>query len=116
MQRLSLFLIVGAMLVLAAPASAAQQRRYAAPVVACHQGLTSDQRYLDVRATMQAVRGTVRMGVRFDLSERSPATAGVFQPRPAPDLGVWLKSKRGVNPYTYDQTVKGLEAPASCKM
>jgi CARDB len=116
MQRLSLLLIAGAMLAVAAPANAAQQRRYAAPVVACHQGLTPDQRYLDVRATMQAVRGTVRMAVRFDLSERTPATAGLFQPRPAPDLGVWLKSKRGVDPYTYDQTVKGLEAPASYKM
>jgi CARDB len=116
MQRLSLFLIAGAMVAVAAPASAAQQRSYAAPVIACHQGLTSDQRYLEVRATMQAVRGAVRMGVRFDLRERTPATAGLFGPRPAPDLGVWLKSKRGVNPYTYDQTVKGLDAPASYKM
>jgi CARDB len=114
MQRI--LLIVPAMLALAVPASATAQRRYTAPVIACHQGLTPDQRYLDVRAAMQAVHGTVRMAVRFDLRERTPATAGVFQSRPAPDLGVWLKSKRGVNPYTYDQTIKGLDAPASYKM
>jgi hypothetical protein len=107
-------LILAGMLVLAAPAAAAQ-RPYSAPIT-CHTGLTSDQRYLDVRATMKAVPGTVRMAVRFDLSERTPATAGFFQPRPAPDLGVWLKSKRGVNPYTYDQTVKGLGAPATYRM
>jgi hypothetical protein len=112
MKRL-LLILVGT-LVSGVPAAAAQ-KPYSAPIT-CHTGLTSDQRYLDVRATMKAVPDTVRMAVRFDLSERTPATAGVFQARPAPDLGVWLKSRRGVNPYTYDQTVKGLATPAMYRM
>jgi hypothetical protein len=116
MKRLGPLILVAATLAVAAPAAAASStRRYAAPVVACNTGLTSDLRLLDVRATMRAIHGTVRMAVRFDLAERTPASGG-FVPRTAPDLGLWLKSKRGVDPYTYDQTVKGLDAPASYRM
>jgi hypothetical protein len=118
MERLALLIIaLGATVAAAAPAVAkTAPRRYAAPVVACDTGVTSDQRALDVRATMRAVPGTIRMAVRFDLSERTPASAGAFMARTAPDLGLWLKSKRGVDPYTYDQTVKGLDAPAAYRM
>jgi hypothetical protein len=115
MKRLALITALGAILV-AAPASAkSAPRPFAAPVVACNPGLTSDLRLLEVRATMRSIPGAVRMAVRFDLSERTP-TSGGFAARAAPDLGLWLKSKRGVDPYTYDQTVKGLDAPAAYQM
>jgi hypothetical protein len=118
MKRLALLSIaLGATVAVAAPAATqAAPRRYATPVVACETGPTSDQRSFEVRATMRAIPGTVRMAVRFDLSERTPASAGAFVTRTAPDLGLWLKSKRGVDPYTFDQTVKGLDAPAVYRM
>jgi hypothetical protein len=113
MPRPLLILVVAGALagLAAAPAGAATAKPYATRLT-CHTGVTSDQRYMDVRASMHAVPGTVRMAVRFDVQERV-APALVFSPAAAPDLGVWNKSKKKVNPYNYDQVVKGLDAPAA---
>jgi len=59
------------------------------------------------RGALSAIAGTDQMWVRFTLQER--AAGGRFERVDAPGLTTWRKSRRGVERFGYNQTVKGLE-------
>jgi hypothetical protein len=116
MKRLALIVLSGAAaLALAAPAGAATQKLYAAPLVACHTGLTPAERSLEVDAVMKPIAGTVRMGLRFDVSMRTPQNP-LFAPVAGPGLGVWKRSHPKVAQYEIDKGVDNLQAPAGYRL
>jgi hypothetical protein len=116
MKRLVLIVTTGAAaLVVAAPAGAATTKLYAAPLVACHTGLTPAERSLEVDAVMKPVAGTVRMGLRFDVSMRTPQNP-VFSPVNGPGLGVWKRSHSKVAQFEIDKGVDNLQAPAGYRL
>ena len=115
MKRLALSVIAAAApLALAAPAGAAT-KLYASPMVACHTGLTPAERSLEVDAVMKPVSGTVRMGLRFDVSMRTPQNQ-TFTPVPGPGLGVWKRSHSKVSQFEIDKGVDNLQAPAGYRL
>jgi hypothetical protein len=114
-HRILIGAVGAAALAVPAAASASPQRAYSAPLVACTTGLQPQQRSLEVDAAMRPVPGTVRMGMRFDLLQRTPQTSS-FQPVAGPGLGVWKRSHRGVPSYEIDKGVDNLAAPASYRL
>jgi hypothetical protein len=116
MKRLALIVIAGTGAgALVGPARAAAQTLYAAPLVACHTGLTPADRSLEVDAVMKPVAGTVRMGLRFDVSMRTPQS-WLFATVKGPGLGVWKRSHSNVAQYEIDKGVDNLQAPAGYRL
>ena len=112
-------ILIGALgaaaLALPASAAAATQRSYSAPLVSCTTGLLPTQRSLEVDAAMRPIPGTVRMGLRFDLLQRTQQTSS-FAAIPVPGLGVWKRSHKSVPSYEVDKGVDNLAAPASYQL
>jgi len=77
-------------------------------VVECLRGPLT--RSVKFRGSMRRVAGTRRMWMRFGLEER--VGDGSFLPVAAPQLGVWRKSRVGVQRFSYRQGVVDL-APGS---
>jgi hypothetical protein len=101
---------------LALPATAtAAHRTYQAPLVSCTTGLNATQRSLEVDAAMRPVAGATRMGLRFDLLQRTSQSTG-FQRVTGPGLGVWKRSHTGVPSYEVDKGVDNLAAPATYQL
>jgi hypothetical protein len=77
-------------------------------VTDCQTGSDAAHRLATYHAQMQAVSGTARMSMRFQLIQRVPGAS----PRQVADsgLGAWHRSRSGVKKFGYSQTVKGLEA------
>lgn len=89
---------------LAAPAQAALP---SVKVTECRTGKTADARLATFEARTRAVKGAVRMALRYRLLEHTP---GATRPHvvAAPELTPWRKSRAGVRDFTYSQTIKGL--------
>jgi hypothetical protein len=78
-----------------------------AKVVDCRTGKAPELRLATFEGRMRAVKGAIRMQMRFELLERTP---GADEPQAvkAPTLTPWRRSRTGVRAFTYAQTVKGL--------
>lgn len=116
MKRPALILAaVTAALALVAPA-AAQARRlpHSAKLVSCQRSPDPLARQLTVRASMRAIRGSKRLGLRFDLYSRSGRRA--FRRVAGAGLGTWSYSDRGVGGYLVRKSVNGLPTPAVYRM
>jgi hypothetical protein len=61
---------------------------------------------------MTAIPGTVRMAMRIEVQERTPAEAA-FHTITAPGLGAWRASEAKVKVYKYFKQVTNLHSPAS---
>ena len=96
-------LLLGA---LAAPAQAAQT---SVKVAECRTGKTPELRLATFDGRVRAVKGAVRMAMRFTLLERTPGATDA-RPVAAPELAPWRKSRVGVREFTYSQTIKGLSS------
>ena len=96
-----------ATLALAGPASAAVVPVASAKLSACATGATPDARYALYKTSMEAVAGTQRMAVRFDLSVRA-TDAAPYTTATGPGLGAWISSAPGVDIFRYGKQVTNL--------
>ena len=78
----------------------------------CHRDSVQDERYAVFGAEMASLRRGDRMAMRFDLQRRAPGERR-FESLDVPGLGVWHRARRGRSPYSFDQRVERLAAPAS---
>src|SRR5919197_6767962 len=83
-------------------------------VAACHPSDDVDQRFATFVGQMQAVKGTLRMAMRFTLLERLGATD--FNAVSLTDLRPWRRSKRGVSSFLYTQRVTALRDGGTYRM
>jgi hypothetical protein len=97
MRRTSLLLLAFLLVALASSAFAAQdgvpteRPVLRAALSACQTGATPDERFAIFTGSMPAKPGTVRMAMRFDLSERRPG--GAWKRISAPQFGRWDRSQ-----------------------
>jgi hypothetical protein len=77
----------------------------------CSSGQSPAARYAVFAASMPAVPGSMRMGIRFDLLQRAPG--GAFAPVAVPRWGVWERSRPGVPGFLYSKRIDALAAPAA---
>lgn len=110
-----ILLAAAAALALLAPAVAQARRApHSAKLVACQRSADPLARLLTVRASLRAIHGSKRLGLRFDLYGRSGA--GGFRRVAGAGLGVWTYSDRGVGGYVVRKTVNNLPTPAIYRM
>jgi len=76
----------------------------------CSTGQSPSARYAVFSASMAALPASARMGIRFDLEQRTPG--GRFTRVAVPRWGVWEKSRPGVPAFLYSKRVDSLAAPA----
>ncbi len=116
MKRLvPILLAAAAALALLAPAVAQARRApHSAKLVACQRSADPLARLLTVRASLRAIHGSTRLGLRFDLYGRSGA--GGFRRVAGAGLGAWSYSDRGVGGYVVRKTVNNLPTPAVYRM
>src|SRR5437016_5152564 len=69
----------------------------------CSTGQSPAVRYAVFGASMPTVPGSVRMGIRFDLLQRTPG--GAFAPVVVPRWGVWERSRPGVPGFLYSKRI-----------
>jgi len=104
-----------AALAAAAPATAdARRPPHSAKLVACQRSPDPLARMLTVRASMRAIHGSRRLGLRFDLYSRSGGSG--FRRVAGAGLGTWSYSDRGVGGYVVRKSVNGLPTPAVYRM
>lgn len=96
----------------AVPAGAAARPVSSVGLRECHTAVDATARYAIFRSEMRAVRGSVRMAVRFSLLLRLDG-ADDFTKVSAPSLGEWISSAPGVDIFRYTKQVTNLMAPAS---
>ena len=112
---LPILLAAAAALALLAPAVAQARRApHSAKLVACQRSADPLARLLTVRASLRAIHGSTRLGLRFDLYGRSGA--GGFRRVAGAGLGAWSYSDRGVGGYVVRKTVNNLPTPAVYRM
>ena len=109
MRKRGLLLLLFTALPLTAVAAPAHAATPTAKVVECRTGKTPETRLATFEGVMKAVKGAIRMQMRFELREQTP---GVDEPQAvkAPQLTPWRRSKLGVGRFTFAQTVKGLSS------
>jgi hypothetical protein len=83
-------------------------------VASCHPSDDMDQRFATFVGQMQAVKGTLRMAMRFTLLERLDAPD--FNAVSLTDLRPWRRSKRGVSSFLYTQRVTALRDGGTYRM
>lgn len=113
MKRLVLVLLALGLAVPAASAAAAPST--VTKLSGCHSSLQLLQRKFDLKAHMRAIKGTKRMGIRFDLVEHRPGKAG-YSAVHAPSFGVWLLSNKSTVPFNYIRRINGLDSPATYRV
>lgn len=103
-----------ALLALAAPATAhAQAPPLKARLAACQSGPDAAERTATFTGSMPAIKGTLRMWMRFNLQQRT-APAVDFVALKVPGLGVWQKSASGrASGFVFNQRVQALAAPGA---
>jgi hypothetical protein len=116
MRRLAVLASLTAAAPAAAPAvarAAAQQRpTLQARVASCATGAMVRERTAAFTASMPAVDGAARMGMRFDLLQRMPREAR-FAPIALPAWGRWERSEPGRTGFIYTKKVQALRAPGA---
>jgi hypothetical protein len=116
MKRIFLVLVLASFgAALFAQAAAAHTTPYHARLAACRTSDDAVSGSLEVDASVSPIRGSVRMGLRFDLYRRAAGSPRLRR-ADAPRLFMWRRS--GVHPQSYavDQAVNGLTAPAVYEM
>jgi CARDB len=83
-----------------------------ARLTACVTGPDPAGRSATFTASMPLLPGADRMWMRFDLQERTPASA-VWTRLSVPKFGVWERSNPGVPGFIYTKRVDSLRAPAA---
>jgi hypothetical protein len=109
MRKRGLALLLASALSLVALTGTAQAAVPTVKVVDCDTGKTAEQRSASFKGRMKAVKGTVRMQMRFELLEQTPGSDEAHTVK-APQLFTWRRSKPGVKTFSYEQTVKGLSS------
>ena len=104
-------LLAAALLLGGLSASAHAAPRQSVKVTECRVGKTPESRLATFEGRMRAVRGAVRMAMRFELLSETPGAGA--QAVEAPDLSPWRRSRAGVDEFSYAQTVKGLSSGVS---
>src|SRR4051794_18062781 len=118
MRRLVTLACLAAAACAAAPgvaraASAPQQGpRLQARLTSCATGATARERTAAFTASMPAIHGSARMGIRFDLLQRTPGEAE-FAPVELPAWGRWERSEPGRTGFIYTKRVRALRAPGA---
>lgn len=113
----ALLALPAAVAVLALPTAASSRPVVVrAPLTRCTVGLEPAQRTLTVHPQMRPIAGTVRMGIRLALYERTPVTGRFVHVPGADGFDTWRKSEKGVGEYDLFQTLDTLAAPASYRM
>jgi hypothetical protein len=107
MRMRGLALLLSSALTLVALTGTAQAADPTTKVVSCRTGEEPEQRSAAFAGRMKAVKGTVRMQMRFELLEETPGADGA-QAVKEPRLLNWRRSKPGVRTFNYVQTLKGL--------
>jgi CARDB len=110
--RVTPIALLGLALALGAPAAADAARPASVRVSKCKTGAAPSQRSATYQAWMEAVPGSVRMGVRFKLFAHYAGHRSA-EPLANSKLSVWHRSHKGVTRFGYAQTVKELHAGAS---
>lgn len=117
--------MAGALLMLSATATASFARRvlgfqtwgpqgmpsYSATLEQCLSSAGAMERSVTFTGEMVATPGTLRMGMRIELQQRTPGQS-MFHTVLAPGLGVWRGSEAGVKIYRYVRQITNLSAPA----
>jgi hypothetical protein len=105
-----------ALLALATPVAAhAQAPPLMARLATCQSGPAAADRTATFTGSMPAIKGTLRMWMRFDLQQRTPPAVD-FVALKAPGLGVWQKSASGrASGFVFKQRVQALAAPGAFK-
>jgi hypothetical protein len=85
-----------------------------ASLVQCLTASGPAERSATFAGEMTMVAGAMRMSMRIELLERTPAEMG-YRAVAAPGLGVWRASDPGVGVYKYVKQVTNLSAPADYK-
>lgn len=112
-----LLALAGASALIALPtASAAKPALARAPLTRCTVGLEPAQRTLTVHPQMHPIPGTVRMGIRLALAQRTPLTKAFVRVLGVEGFDTWRKSEKGVSEYDVFQTLDTLAAPATYRM
>jgi CARDB len=93
------------------PSAAPSRPPLRAALTECRVSADPAERVAVFTASMPALRGTRRMQMRFDLYQRTRASAG-FVAVPVPRWGVWQRSRAGVPGFIFTKRVSGLQAPA----
>lgn len=83
----------------------------AAEVTACETGPDAEDRAVQFTGSMPAIRGAVRMAMRFDLYERRAGDED-FVRRTVPTFGRWERSDKDVSGFVYDKRVEELDEAA----
>jgi CARDB len=105
----SLFAVLVAVLLAAAPAGASSSARVL--VLHCTRGAEATERSVTFEGRIAAIPRAQRMQMRFTLQARTPDTG--WAKVTAAGFGTWITAPRGLSRYLYDKTVDGLLAPAS---
>jgi hypothetical protein len=116
-MRLRLTLAALGLLGALAPASVSASAPTAERAAAIKVGLLDcsvSEQAATFRGRMSRLPGSVRMGMRFTLQERTGA--GVFGAVEAPGLERWRRSKRGVGTFAYRQEVRALVRNTAYRM
>jgi len=109
MRHFASILAVLAALAAAGPAHAAP--RQSVKLLDCETALGQTARSAVFEGRMRSVAGAQRLLMRFSLQARRPG-GGRWRGVPAPGLGRWVSSDRGVARYVYTKRVENLVAPA----
>jgi hypothetical protein len=116
MRRLAMLACLAAAAPAAAPAvaraGAQQHPPLQARLVSCATGAAARERTAAFTASMPAVGGAARMGMRFDLLQRMLGEAE-FAPVNLPAWGRWERSEPGRTGFIYTKTVQALRAPGA---
>lgn len=116
MKRILLALMLASFAVVAsAQAATARTTPYHAKLAACHTSDDALSGSLEVDASVAPIRGTVRMGLRFDLYRRAAGSPRFYRAS-APRLFMWRRSGVRAPSYDVNQIVDGLTAPAVYEM
>ena len=107
-MRTRILLALCVVAVLAVPAPAAAGGPSSVKVTGCKTATDDLDRTATFRARMKAVKGSVRMRMRFELVA-TPQTADAGGAERSV-IGHWRRSNRGVTTFSYSQKVRGLEA------
>jgi hypothetical protein len=106
-----LSLALGVPVTAGAQAPASARTNAAATLEQCVTAVAQTERSVTFAGEMTSIPGSVRMEIRVDILERTPAETS-FHAVSAPGLGVWRTAAPGVKVYRYLKQVTNLSAPA----
>lgn len=112
MRKRGLALLLVTALGLVGLTATAHAATFKAKVADCRTGEQPEQREASFTGRMNAIKGSSRMQMRFELLQETPGAADA-QAVKSPQLLTWRRSKAGIRSFSYVQTVTGLKSGVS---